>query len=327
MKEKVLITGASGFLGYHLIRAALQRNLDVYAGVRKTSNIEHLTGLPVSFTYLDLSDPDALEKEMLDKGYDYIIHAAGTTKAKTPDQYNLVNADYTFNLANSVHNAGLPVKKFVFVSSLAAIGPLGNLTGPITESTDPHPVTDYGRSKLLSEKKLMDIPLPVVILRPTAIYGPRERDLYILFKTIKRGIEPYIGRIDQRLSFIYAEDVANAAISSLGTQVTGAYNLSDGNAYDRYDLANDIKLLMKKKTFRFHLPYWSVKLFAGTSEVIEQIFNKTPALNKDKLNELTGENWVCSIEKARRDLNFRPAYDLEEGVRETLNWYEKFKWL
>lgn len=327
MKEKVLITGASGFLGYHLIRAALQRDLDVYAGVRKTSNIEHLSDLPVSFTVLDYSDLSALEKEMRDKRYDYIIHAAGTTKAKTPQQYNLVNADYAFNLATSARNAGLAVKKFVFVSSLAAIGPLGNLSGPITETTDPRPVTQYGRSKLLSEKKLADIALPLVILRPTAIYGPRERDLYILFKTIKRGIEPYIGRMDQRLSFIYAEDVANAAISSLQAHVSGAYNLSDGNAYDRYDLANDIKLLMNKKTFKFHLPYWSVKLLAETSEVVEQLFNKTPTLNRDKLNELTGENWVCSIEKAKRDLNFNPAYDLEEGLRATLNWYEKFKWL
>lgn len=327
MKEKVLITGASGFLGYHLIKAALQRNLDVYAGVRKSSNIEHLRELPVTFTYLDFSDQEALEREMYERKYEYVIHAAGTTKAKTAEQYNLINADYTFNLARSAHNAGGALKKFVFISSLAAIGPLNSLDKSITEVTEPSPVTEYGRSKLLSEKKLTEIALPVVILRPTAIYGPRERDLYILFKTIKRGIEPYIGRMDQRLSFIYAEDVANAAISSLEAHVTGAYNLSDGNAYDRYDLANDIKHLMKKKTFKFHLPYWSVRLFAETSEAVEQIFNKTPTLNRDKLNELTGENWVVSIEKAKRDLNFRPAYDLEEGVRATLNWYEKFKWL
>lgn len=327
MKEKILITGASGFLGYHLIKAALQRGLDVYAGVRKTSDVKHLEDLPVTFTYLDFSDATDLEREMIDKKYSYIIHAAGTTKARTVVDYNAVNADYTISLARSVYNSGIPVKKFVFISSLAAIGPLSNLSGLITEATEPHPVTNYGRSKLLSENRLKDIPLPVVILRPTAIYGPREKDLFILFKTIKRGIEPYIGRMDQRLSFIYASDVANAAINALESHTSGVYNLSDGNTYDRYDFANDIKLLMKKKTFKFHVPYWSVKLLAETSEVVENLFNKTPTLNRDKLNELTGENWVCNIEKAKRDLNFQPEYDLEEGVRETLNWYEKYKWL
>jgi nucleoside-diphosphate-sugar epimerase len=327
MKEKILITGASGFLGYHLIKAALQRGLDVYAGVRKTSDVKHLEDLPVTFTYLDFSDATDLEREMIDKKYSYIIHAAGTTKARTVVDYNAVNADYTISLARSVYNSGIPVKKFVFISSLAAIGPLSNLSDLITEATVPHPVTNYGRSKLLSENRLKDIPLPVVILRPTAIYGPREKDLFILFKTIKRGIEPYIGRMDQRLSFIYASDVANAAINALESHTSGVYNLSDGNTYDRYDFANDIKLLMKKKTFKFHVPYWSVKLLAETSEVVENLFNKTPTLNRDKLNELTGENWVCNIEKAKRDLNFQPEYDLEEGVRETLNWYEKYKWL
>lgn len=327
MKEKVLITGASGFLGFHLIEAALEKGMDVYAGIRKSSNIEHLTLLPISFTYLDLSNSNSLIKEMKEKRYDYIIHAAGITRAKTEIHYNVVNADYTFNLALSVKHSDIPIKKFVYISSLAALGPLDNIDERIDESTNPRPVTHYGKSKLLAEVKLQRLTMPVVILRPTAIYGPRETGLFTLFKSIKRGLEPYIGNFEQHLSFIYAKDMATAAINSLTISKNGTYNLSDGNSYSRYGFANYLKPLMKKKTIRFHLPYGLVKILAKTLEKTGDVFNKTPVINEDKLKELTGKNWVCNIEKAIKELDFNPLFNLNRGLEETLKWYLQNKWL
>lgn len=327
MKEKVLITGASGFIGFHLIEAALEKNMDVYAGVRKSSDISHLTHLPISFIYLDLSSSNSLFEEMREKRYDYIIHAAGITRAKTEIQYNIVNADYTFNLALAVQHSAIPIKKFVYISSLAALGPLDNVNEEIDESTIPRPVTGYGKSKLLSEAKLQGLTMPLVILRPTAIYGPRDTNIFIMFKSIKKGFDPYIGKIDQRLSFIYVKDVATATINALTGPNNGAYNLSDGNSYSRYALANYVKLFMKKKTIKFHLPHGLVKILAITLETTGRIFNKIPVINEDKLNELTGKNWVCSIEKAKRELGFKPVYNLEAGVKESLEWYKKYNWL
>ncbi|MEO6819215.1 MAG: NAD(P)-dependent oxidoreductase, partial [Ginsengibacter sp.] len=221
MKEKVLITGASGFLGFHLIESALEKNLDVYAGIRKSSDISHLSHLPISYAYLDLSNSKSLAAEMAANHYDYIIHAAGITKAKSQIQYNVVNADYTFNLALAVKHAGIALKKFIYISSLAALGPLENSDDVIVETTNPNPVTRYGKSKLLSETKLQGLGIPLVILRPTAIYGPRERDLFLLFKLIKKGYELYIGKMAQRLSFIYAKDMADVTINALSNPNNG----------------------------------------------------------------------------------------------------------
>jgi len=178
MKKRVLITGASGFLGYHLVEEALQNDLEVYVAVRKSSNIAHLKDLDIQYTYPAFDDPSALEKELKTRGYDYIIHAAGVTKARSAREYKTINTDYTYNLAAAAVSAG--IKGFVFISSLAAMGPLNTLTGVITEETKPHPVTAYGKSKLLAEEKLKSITsLNYTILRPTAIYGPRDKDIFI----------------------------------------------------------------------------------------------------------------------------------------------------
>ena len=327
MREKVLITGASGFLGFHLIEAALEKNLDVYAGVRKSSDISHLSHLPISYAYLDLSSVDSLAKDMIESKYDYIIHAAGITKAKTQIQYNVVNADYSYNLGLAVQHAGIPLKKFIYISSLAAVGPLENMNEVITESTEPSPVTRYGKSKLLSEEKLQQLTVPLVILRPTAIYGPREKDLFLLFTMVKRGYEMYIGKAPQHLSFIYAKDMAALAINALTNSNNGTYNISDGNNYTRYDFTRILKVEMKKKTIKLHLPFSLVKLVGISLEKAGAVINKTPVINEDKLKELMGKNWVCSIEKAKRELNFNPLFNLEKGLKETVKWYRQFNWL
>ena len=157
----------------------------------------------------------------------------------------------------------------------------------IEETTNPRPVTHYGISKLLAEVKLQRLTMPLVILRPTAIYGPRETGLFIIFKSIKRGLELYIGEMEQRLSFIYAKDMATVTINALTCPNNGAYNLSDGNSYSRYDFANYLKVLMKKKTIKFHLPFGLVKILAKTLESSGQVFHKTPPLKYHTgLNEL-----------------------------------------
>ena len=171
----------------------------------------------------------------------------------------------------------------------------------IDESTIPNPVTNYGKSKLLSETRLRQLTIPLVILRPTAIYGPREKGIFLMFKSIKKGLELYIGKNEQRLSFIYVKDMADATINALTNANNSIYNLSDGNSYTRYDLANYLKLLMKKKTLKFHLSIGLTRMLAKTLEKADGIFDKTPVLNEDKLNELTGKNWVCSIEKAKKE--------------------------
>ena len=327
--KKVLITGASGFLGYHLIQAALQSDLEVFAAIRKSSDIEHLKELNIQYTHLDFSSVDDLQKDIEEKGYNYIVHAAGITKAKTADVYNTVNASYTRNLALAAASASVNLQKFVFVSSLAALGPLTSLGGQIQDDTEARPVTLYGASKLLAEQYLNEIPdLPFVIIRPTAIYGPREKDIFILFKSINKGWEPHIGRFDQQLSFVYVTDLAQVIMKALGSPVSRkSYNVTDGLAYNRYALAEGVKKALSKKTFSFHLPVKAVHALAITMDLIYSKSEMTPALNKEKMPELTAINWNCNIKNIIDDLKYNPQYTLEKGLTETVKWYKDNNWL
>jgi len=329
MSDRVLITGATGFVGYHLIEKALSSGLEVYAAVRSGSDTSHLSEFQVNYVDLDYNSADALITLLETYQFTYIIHAAGITKAKTTAEYNKVNADYTRNLAMAVVNAKIALKKFVFVSSLAALGPLTDLSAELTDDSTGHPVTSYGASKLLAEAYLSKIDgLPLVVLRPTAVYGPREKDIFILFKSISRGLEPHIGSFRQQLSFIYVKDLAEVIVQSLFSAVTGkCYNVSDGKVYDRYVLARLAKKALNKKTFKFHIPVGIVGLMAVLMDLIYKNSTKTPALNREKMAELTAVNWACNIDRAKSELGYAPKFDLESGISDTMKWYKAQNWL
>jgi nucleoside-diphosphate-sugar epimerase len=331
MQEKVLITGASGFVGYHLVQAAVEQDLKVFASIRPTSQTAHLQTLPVHFLSLPYEDKSGLQKALEKGQYQYIIHAAGLTKAKNKETYNLINATFTHNLGEAAQKAAIPLKRFVFISSLAALGPIpAEASQPISPFQLPRPVSAYGKSKQLAEEYLRELEdLPLVVLRPTAVYGPREQDLYIFIKTVARGLEPYINSKAQKLSFIYVKDLAEITMKALTLpgKKHRIYNLSDGNCYGKYAFASIIKRLLHKKTLRFHLPMAAVQAIAFLLEGAGRFSNKIPALNREKLNELNADNWICSIKEPQRELDFAPRYNLEAGLTETLAWYKGNKWL
>ncbi len=326
MKQKVLITGASGFLGYHLINAAIENNLEVYAAIRSKSNIKHLEDFPIKYVVLNYSDEKELTKVFAEHGFDYVLHAAGTTKANSEKEYDLINNTYTHNLALAAAK-NQQVKRFVFISSLAAIGPLKSTAEQINEHTQPNPVTAYGRSKLSAERSLATVKIPVTILRPTAIYGPREKDIFIITQYLNKRFEPYIGKAAQKLSFVYSKDMAALAVKALTADTVGAYNVTDGKEYNRYEYARIVKNILGKKSLQLHLPVSLVKGLLFMVEKISAAMNKVPAVNREKLSELMAENWICDISKARQELNYSPAYDLQKGLEESIEWYKTNSWL
>ncbi|GLU52174.1 NAD-dependent epimerase/dehydratase family protein [Dyadobacter frigoris] len=330
MSKRILITGASGFIGYHLVKAAQKAGFEVDAAVRSSSKLSHLNALAPDFVTLDFGSKESLVSNLEAGQYSYIIHAAGATKAKSIEEYNTINAEYTRNLALAATLANIPLEKFVFVSSLAAIGPSDyDDVKLFTESRKPNPVTAYGKSKLLAEQYLSDSVLPIAILRPTAVYGPGEKDLHIVFKMLQDGLDMYIGKKPQRFSFVYVQDLVNAIMLSLSAEnkTERTYNISDGNVYGRYELADTFKDLLGNKTVRFHIPEGIVKVVANVLELAYMNSKNTPVLNKEKLNELTAPNWACSIEAAKKDLHYSPAYNLKAGLAESMQWYTKGKWL
>lgn len=330
-KGKILITGASGFVGYHLIHEAVARGYEIYAAVRKSSQVDHLKEFPVQFVYPDFANAESLKAELQVQQYDYIIHAAAATRAPSQEAFNAANADITRNLANAVVASGIPLKKLVFVSSLAVLGPIPyDAQEPISENNEPHPITGYGRSKLLAEKYLAEFTtLPVVTLRPTVVYGPREKDLYVMFKTLARGMEPSIGRKNQLLSFVYVADLVDVILDALTAPTPAGLvcNISDGQVYNRDELALITKRVLNKKTFRFTVPVGIVRMLASLMETLYARSKKSPLLYRERVGELTAPNWNCSITNAQRYLNYMPKYDLEKGVTESLKWYKEHNWL
>ncbi|WP_113662069.1 NAD-dependent epimerase/dehydratase family protein [Pedobacter nanyangensis] len=329
MSKKVLITGASGFVGYHLIVTAIEHGLEVYAAVRPNSNTTHLKGLHINYVQLNFNAVDELKAELEEKQYHYIVHAAGTTKAKNQQEYNKVNAGYSRNLALAASLVNYRLEKFVFVSSLAAIGPIADFNASIHDNAIAQPITLYGMSKKLAEEQLHKIErLPLITVRPTAVYGPREKDIFILFKTINQGLEPYIGKFNQQLSFIYVKDLAEIIIRLLESEIVHkTYNITDGLTYDRYALSEGLKKALHKKTLKVHIPLGIIKGLAGFMDTIYARSSKTPTLNKEKIKELTAPNWACNIDNLKRDLQFEPQYDLEKGLEETVKWYKANHWL
>lgn len=332
MKQKLLITGASGFVGYHLVRVAKGAGLEVHAAVRPSSRVEDIAGFVDKLVYPDFSDIDSLVALFSEESYDYIIHAAAMTKAKREEDMLHVNVDYTINIAKAAFSIPTPPQKIHFVSSLAAIGPIGYEDAvKIDENTKYKPVTVYGRSKMMAERllKAQFADRPIRIFRPTAVYGPNERDIFILLKTLNRGLDTYIGRRPQQLSFIYVVDLARILIDSLRVDVDSlqCYNLTDGRDYGRYELANIFKKITNKRLWRIHVPHSVVKQVAQLSQWLYRSSSKIPVIYPERLNELTAENWGCDISKAKEELGFVPQYDLEAGLAESLQWYKAHGWL
>lgn len=325
MTKRLLITGANGFVGSHLTETALKNGYDVFAAVRKNSDLSFLQNTTAKLVYPDYSNRERLIEFLAENRITHIAHVAGATKARTENDYYKINAQISVNLANAALHANKDLKKFVFVSSLAAMGPSPD-NGIITENSAQHPITFYGISKQKAEEELNDVQaLPLITLRPTAVYGPREKDLLLIIKMVKKSWELYIGKAAQQLSFIHVNDLCDAILLALESDKNHeAYLLSDGENYDRYQFAGIVKNILNKKTLRLHIPANLVK--AGVIGMEKLFPHRNSILNKNKLQELTS-GWPVGIDKAKKDLGFTPQYDLQKGLRQTIDWLKREQWL
>ncbi|UIR56387.1 NAD(P)-dependent oxidoreductase [Sphingobacterium sp. SRCM116780] len=330
MNKKILITGASGFVGYHLVQAAHEAGLEVHAAVRKTSDVSEIKAFVNKFVYPNFKDKESLIELLEQEQYAYIVHAAAMTRAKNEKDLIDVNVGYTEHLAGAIREANIPLERFVFISSLAAVGPVAYDAPAINERNKFHPVTAYGRSKVLAEQMLEKQQNDKLsIIRPTAVYGPREKDLFVLFKTLNSGFDAYIGKSPQKLTFVFVKDLVDAILNAcfFDTGKMTAYNITDGLVYDRYDMAAIFKKYTAKSLFRFHIPFTIVK---GVARVMELAYKKSkaiPVLYPERLNELTAASWACDISASKENIQYNPKYDLDTGLKITLQWYRDHKWL
>ena len=329
--KRLLITGSNGFIGSFLVEEALKRGYEVYACIRKSSNVQYLIDKRIIFLTIDFSNPSLLIEQFQELPcFDFVIHNAGLTKAKKTEDYYIVNYKFTKNLVNALIRSGKIPERFIYMSSLAAYGPgNGNSQEPVKLNDLPCPISSYGSSKLASEKYISCLSnFPYIILRPTAVYGPREKDIYTLFKLINRNIEPFIGVKNQQLTFIYVKDLVKVVFQCLeSSRNNKAYFVTDGQVYKGEEFTQVIKTILQKNTIRIFLPKRIIKLFAYFLESIYWIVGKTPSLNLEKIKEIESLNWTCDIMPLQHDMNFKADYNLHKGIDETIEWYKKERWI
>jgi nucleoside-diphosphate-sugar epimerase len=320
--KKILITGANGFIGSFLVEEAINRGWQTWAGIRKSSNLEYLKDLSIRFIDLNFMDKNQLKKQISEQvgqygKWDYIIHNAGITKCLNLSDFERVNYSFTKNLIEALQETGAAPEKFIFMSSLSA-------------HSQPPFETEYGKSKRKAERFLeSQCTFPYVIICPTGVYGPREKDYFLVFKTIQKGLDVAAGLETQKLTFVYVKDLVKAVFLALERPVSRkTYFVSDGNTYLDEEYTAIVKnALGKKHVFKIRVPLALLKAACVVSEEFAR-FTKSPAtLNRDKYNILKQRDWTCDTLPLEVDLGFQADYDLKRGITECLEWYRIQGWI
>lgn len=349
-RASILVTGASGFIGSFIVQEGLERGMEVWAGMRGTSSKGYLQDGRIKFAQLDLADSTRLRGQLAEykekmggRGWDYVVHAAGATKCLREEDFFCTNTDGTRNLVNALRAEGMMPHRFVFISSLSVFGAVREqpvrkptkdnpwIYSPILLTDKPRPNTAYGRSKLVAERFLMEQDdLPLTILRPTGVYGPREKDYFMMAKSIAGHSDFSVGFKPQEITFVYVADVVQAVYKSMASpQAEGkAYFLSDGQVYSSREFSDLLQHYMGNPwVVRIKAPLWLLRAICWASGRISRMTGKMNALNDDKYHILKQRNWQCDIEPARRDFGYSPEWQLERGVEASVKWYKENGWL
>ena len=335
--KKILITGASGFIGSFLVEEALHRGFDTWAGVRASSSRKYLQEPGLHFLELDFAHADRLREQL--KAYketygafDYVVHCAGVTKCIDSADFDRVNYGQTRVLIETLRALDMTPLQFAFISTLSVFGPVHEDTyEPIRETDIPQPNTAYGRSKLKAERYLLGLEdFPCVIYRPTGVYGPRERDYFLMADSIKRHLDMSVGYRRQDLTFVYVRDVVQAVFRALRKEgvVHRAYFLTDGHVYSSRAYTDLVRReLGGPWVVRLTLPLWLLRAVSCVAGGWAALWRKGSTLNPDKYRIMKQRNWRCDIGPAVRELGYAPRYDLARGVAESVAWYRQEGWL
>jgi nucleoside-diphosphate-sugar epimerase len=325
---KVFITGATGFIGSFLAEALIQAGHQVTCLVRKQSNLRWIADLDVECFYGSLNDKNSLIRGL--EGADMVYHLAGVTKARNRDEYFNGNFEGTKNLIDAAIQHKKKIKRFILVSSQTAVGPSPTLI-PIDENHPANPVTDYGKSKRAAEEYAISMmkKISLTILRPPAVYGPRDTDILEFFRTVKFGIIPKLGSSDKYLSLIHVKDLVRGIIMAAENEkaIGQIYFLTSPEPYAWDEISKITLKILQKKGVNIPIPVSLMKGVAYFSEGISSITKKPALVNRQKVIDMEQDFWTCAPDKARKDLGFECEIGLENGIRETLIWYKEQKWL
>ncbi|MFO7652345.1 MAG: NAD(P)-dependent oxidoreductase [Candidatus Krumholzibacteriia bacterium] len=333
-----VVTGATGFLGSHIADRLLLRGARVRASVRPTSDLRWLRDKPVETVVADLAS--AADTQRLLRGARWLVHCAGVVAARDEEGYRRGNVDTTRALlAAAAQTDG--IEAVVLISSLAAAGP-APLAAPQVESAPCRPISAYGRSKVAAEALVneVDWPFRTAVLRPPALYGPRDREFLLLFRAAALGWTARPGGSLSGLSLVHGADAAEAAVTLLATPTArGVYFVDDGGddatgpvaaqrrhrwGHDPQELTAALAQVLRRRVRTVPLP---VAPLRWASALLGERARRWPLLNPDRLTDLTAPGWVCSGERLLRETEFRPRFQLAGGLQDTLDFYRGARWM
>lgn len=328
MSKTAFVTGATGFVGSHLVEALQASGYDEVRCLVRT-DLKWLRGLDVTPVRGTLADTGMLQRAV--EGVDYVYHVAGLTRAPNHAAFEAANVIGTLRLLDAVAEANPGVERVLVTSSLAVIGDAK--VEVADESTPMRPISLYGHSKARMETAISrrDDPFPTTIVRPPAVYGPREADIFAFFKSVSRGIAPILGTGDELdLSLVYAPDLARgmirAAESPRGEGET--FFLSSPRDYAWNDVRDaTLDALGRKRALSVNIPQRLVAPIGALSERVGGWLRKDPALNREKAREIRDAVKRCTHKKAALSVGYRPSTSLRQGVEETIRWYRDNGWL
>lgn len=327
-KGVVLLTGATGFIGSHLVEWLLTNGARVLCVVRPGTNRPRwIDQLPVEIIRSSLTDAAGLFARA--KDVRTIIHIAGVTKAKRESQYRDGNVDTTASLLEVARK--LPhLDRFCLVSSLTVSGPSPD-GKPLPEDHPANPLTAYARSKWEAERLVQSAStdLPVTIIRPATVYGPRDRDVLEMFRWVRFGLHPVIGGPDKTLSIVHVRDlVRGIAVATFDPRAVGrTYNIAGSTPYRYDDLIRTIADVVGRKPVRFPFPTSLLFAVAGVVEAVSFVGPKPAVLSVDKARDMVQHHWVCDTGAIERELGFTAEIPVDAGFRETYRWYREQGWL
>ncbi len=330
MNSKIIsvVTGASGFVGSNLVDRLIAEGHHVKCILRKSSSKRWLEGKPIEIIDCGLFDKEALKNVLKDANY--LFHIAGVVKSKNEEGYFKGNVETTRNLLDALCEVNTSIKRVVITSSLTVCGP--SLNGkPCTEEMEEKPITTYGRSKLAQEnlaKKYMD-KLPITIIRPPAVFGPRDTEIYLVFKTYKAGLMTLVGFDKKELSLVYVDDLVNGIyLASTSEKAIGqTYFISAEEINTWPQVSGFIAKAFGRKALNVRFPHWLVYTVAAFAQFFAMFSSQPATFNLEKARDFVQKAWTCDISKAKKDLGFRQSLSIEEAMIKTIDWYKEMKWL
>lgn len=324
----VLVTGGTGLVGSHLVELLVEKGFAVTCLVREPDRIRWLAGQRVKLVKGDCLEPGSLSVAVRNKSI--IFHVAGLTKAVHPRDYYEVNHLGTRNLLAACSQYNSSLQKFILVSSLAAAGPSPD-GRPLTDQDPAGPVSDYGKSKLLAEEETLRYRdrFPVVILRPSAVYGPRDTDMYELFRWAAKGLTLEIAGGERYIKLCFVKDLAEALHLAAVRQVASGsiYYVAENRAYSWQEFRQALLATGGLKARNIKIPYAAAYLIGFLHEAAGLLTGKPSITSRQKVLEAARKYWTCDCGKSERELGFASRYTLEEGLEVTWKWYREKGWL